>query len=97
MALSDSLTLKTYLDAKIVILSALVQKLWSKTSFCIMVANVTRLRTSHVQTAQDIFDLLKGPDPSYLVLKFGDTLSSRNRDMGQNEILHSCDLERSRS
>ena len=36
------------LDTKIVILSALVQKLWSKTSFCIMVANVTRARTSHV-------------------------------------------------
>ena len=44
-----------YLDAKIVILSALVRKLWSKTSFCLMVANVTRSRTSHVQTAQDVF------------------------------------------
>ena len=43
------------------------------------------------------FDLLKDPDPSYLVLKFGDDLSSRKRDMTQNVILHSCDLERSRS
>ena len=29
--------------------------------------------------------------------KFDDDLSSRNRDMAQNMILHSCDLERSRS
>ena len=56
MAPSDSLTSKNIdLDTKIVILSALVQKLWSKTSFCIMVVNVTRSRTSHVQIAQDIF------------------------------------------
>ena len=54
MAPSDSLTLKTYLDTKIVILNALVRKLWSKMSFCIMVANVTHSRTSHVQTAQDV-------------------------------------------
>ena len=43
------------------------------------------------------FDLLKGPDPSYPVLKFGNNLSSRNRDMAQSVILYSCDLERSRS
>ena len=43
------------------------------------------------------FNLLKGPDPSYPVFKFGDDLSSRNRDMAQNVILHICDLERSRS
>ena len=43
------------LDTKIIIISALVQRLWSKISFCIMVANVTRSCTSHVQTAQDIF------------------------------------------
>ena len=43
------------LDTKIVILSALVQKLWSKTSFGIKVANVTRLSASHVQISQDIF------------------------------------------
>ena len=43
------------------------------------------------------FNLLKGPDPSYSVLKFGDNLSSRNRDMAQSVILYSCDLERSRS
>ena len=33
----------------------------------------------------------------YPVLKFGDDLSSRNRGMAQNVILHICDLERSRS
>ena len=43
------------LDAKIIILSALVQKLRSKTSFCIMVVNVMLSCTSHVQTDQDIF------------------------------------------
>ena len=53
-----------------------------------MVANVTRLRTSHIQTTQDIFDLLKGPDPSYLVLIVGDNLSSRNQDMAQSVILY---------
>ena len=47
------------LDTKIVILSALVQKLWSKTSFCIMVVNVTRSRTSHVQITQDIFSFIE--------------------------------------
>ena len=58
------------LDAKIIVISGLVQKLWPKMSFCIMVANVTRLCMSHIQTTQDIFNLVKGQDPSYLVLKF---------------------------
>ena len=70
MAPSDSLTLKTY--TKIVILGALAQKLWSKTSFCIMVDNVTR---SHMCKLFRMFiDLLKGPDPCLLVLKFGNIL-----------------------
>ena len=43
------------LDTKMIILSALVQKLWSKTSFCIMLANVTRSGMSHIQTAQNVF------------------------------------------
>ena len=43
------------------------------------------------------FCLLKSPDPSYSVLKFGDKLYSRNRDMAQNVILQGCDLERSMS
>ena len=43
------------IEAKIIILSALLRKLWPKTSFCIMVANVKRLRMSHVQTAYDVF------------------------------------------
>ena len=43
------------------------------------------------------FNLLKGLDPSYPVLKFDNNLSSRNRDMAQSVILYSCDLETSRS
>ena len=43
------------------------------------------------------YDLLKGPDRSYPVIKFGDNLSRRNRDMAQSVILYNCDLERSRS
>ena len=43
------------------------------------------------------FPLLKKPDPSYSVLKFGDKVYSRNRDMAQNVILQGCDLESSRS
>ena len=66
------------LDAKIIVISALVQKLWSKTSFCIMVANVTHSCMSHIQTAQDIFILLKGPATSYLVLKFDNILPVNN-------------------
>ena len=62
-----------------------------------MAANVTRLRTSHIQTAQDVFSFIEGPDPSYPVLKSGNNLFSRNRDMAQSVILYSCDFERSRS
>ena len=43
------------LNNKIVILSALVKKLWSNMSFYVMVDNVTRSHTSHVQTAQHLF------------------------------------------
>ena len=57
------------LDTKIVILSVLVQKLWSKTSFCIMVANVARSRTSHVQIAQDIFLFIERPRPKLSYVK----------------------------
>ena len=35
--------------------------LWSKTSFCIMVAKVTHSRTSHVQTAQNDFLFIERP------------------------------------
>ena len=55
------------------------------------------LRTSHLKPLQICFYLLKGPEPSYSVLKFGDNLSTRNRDMAQNVILQGCDFERSRS
>ena len=37
------------------LLSAFVQKLWSKILLCIMVADVTHSSTSHIQTTQDIF------------------------------------------
>ena len=51
---------------------------------------------SHPQTAQEyFFDFLKGPDPSYIVLKFSNNLPSRNCDMAQSVILYICDLERS--
>ena len=50
------------LDRKTAILSDLVQKLWSKTSFCIMVANILlRSHTSLVQIAQDIFPFTERP------------------------------------
>ena len=51
------------LDTKIIILSVLVQKLRSKAYFCIVVANVTHSRTSHVQTAQDFFKFIERPLP----------------------------------
>ena len=57
------------LDNKIVILSALVQKLWSKTSVCIMVAKVTHLRASHVQIAQDTFSFIERPLPKLSCVK----------------------------
>ena len=46
------------LDAKNIVTSALVQKLWSKMAFYLMVANATRLCISHIQTAQDLFNLV---------------------------------------
>ena len=46
-----------------------------------MVVNVTRSRTWHVQITQDIFHLLKGSDPSYLVLNFSNILPINNWDM----------------
>ena len=81
------------IDPQIINLSALVQTLWSEKSFCKIVANVTHSRTSHVQTTQGIFTLLKGPKITYLVLKFGDNCSSSNRDTAQNVSLQGHDLE----
>ena len=61
-----------------------------------MVANVTCSRTSHIQTAQYGFGLLKGPDLINLpCVKIWWKLSS-NWDMIQNVILQGCDLERLR-
>ena len=45
----------TDLDTQNVILSAVVQKLWSKTYFCKMVADVTHSGTSHIQTTILLF------------------------------------------
>ena len=56
-----------------------------------------RSHAFHIQTTQDVLNFIKGPDQSYSALKFGDNLSSRNRDMAQNVILQLCDLEGSRS
>ena len=55
-----------YLDAQIVMLSALVWKLWSKTSFCIMMAYVTPSRTSHIQTD---FWFIEKPRPKLFCVK----------------------------
>ena len=75
------------LDIKIFVPSALVQTLLSKTSFCIMVANVMRSCTSHVSNRpRCFFHLLKGLNPCYLVLKFGNILPINNWDMAQNVI-----------
>ena len=63
MAPSDSDLKNIDLDMKIVILSVFVQKLWSKTSFCIMVSNVMRSRVSHVQIAQVVFSFIERPQP----------------------------------
>ena len=99
MAPSDSLTSKNiYLDAKIIILCALLSKLLVKD--VILHNGGQRNAFAYVSRSNPLkifFDLLKVPDPSYPVLKFGDDLSSRNRGMAQNVILHICDLERSRS
>ena len=47
-----------------------------------MVVDVTRSCMSLVQIAQDIFlHLLKGTDPSYLVLNFSNILPINNWDM----------------
>ena len=49
-----------------------------------MVANITHSYMSHIQTAHD--NSLKGPDHSYLVLKFGNILPVNNRVVAQNVI-----------
>ena len=85
-----------YVDAKIVILSALVRKLWSKTSFYTMVANVTRLSTSHLHMLKKFLIPWKALTQA-TVLQFDDNLPSRNQDMTQSVSLYSCDLERSKS
>ena len=55
MAPSNSLTSKTDLDTKIVILNVLVQKLWPQMSFYKMVTNITRSNMSQVQTIHEHF------------------------------------------
>ena len=81
-------TLKSIdLDVKIVIFGALDQKLYSKTSFCKIVTNVTRSHTSHGQTAQHIFQFVSRTlTSSYTVVKFGDNCPSGNGDMAQSVI-----------
>ena len=55
----------------------LSSKVMVKDVFLHNVANITRVCMSHLQTAHDIFNLMKGPDPSYLV-KFGNILPVNN-------------------
>ena len=74
------------LDIKIFVPSALVQTLLSKTSFCIMVANVMRHVRHTFKPPKMFFHLLKGLNPCYLVLKFGNILPINNWDMAQNVI-----------
>ena len=99
MAPSGSLTLKTYISRcqnrppkclrlKVMVKDLFLHNAGQRNTF----AYVSRSNRSGC-----FFDLLKGPHPSYSVLKFGDNLSSRNRDVAQSVILYSCDLERSRS
>ena len=57
-----------------------------------IVANITCLHVSHVETTQDILKVSQG----YPVLTLGDNYPSRNRDIAQNVIVQCCDLERSR-
>ena len=54
-----------------------------------------RVYLSHEQNAKNVFHFCKGPDPSELVLNFGDSFLSSNRDTDQNVILQGRDLERS--
>ena len=72
--------------AKSIILSALVQKLRSKMSFSIMLAKVMHSRTPLIQIAQDIFNVLKRPNPCYLVFKFGNIFTINNCNMAQSVI-----------
>ena len=62
-----------------------------------IVVNVMCSDMPHIQIAQTIFNFLKIPNTSYLVLKCGDNLSRRYQDLAQNMILEGCDLERPRS
>ena len=94
MAPSDSLTLKTNLDTKVVIQSTLVQKLWSKTSCCKMGGKHNAFTYVSHLTLKPLmihFIQFKGLDPSYPALKFGDNLFSSNRDTAQNVILQGHD------
>ena len=58
-----------YLHAKIIILSALVQKLWSQMSFRKMVANAMHWHTSHFHTTQDICWFIERPRFKLLCVK----------------------------
>ena len=42
------------------------------------------------------YNLLKGPDPSYLVFKFSNMLPINNWDVAQNVFCDNHDIERSR-
>ena len=53
-------------------------KVMAKELFCITVVNATCSHSSHVQTTQNVFWLIKGPNQSYHVLKFRINLFSRN-------------------
>ena len=82
------------LVTKMVTLSALFQKLMSKTSFCIMVANVMHPRASHAQTTQYIFSFLeKKTTQATLHKKLVTIWVAGKRNMAQNVILQVVTLK----
>ena len=48
---------------------------------------------SNFQTAQEIFNIFESIGQSHPMLKFGDNLSSRNRDMAQNVLTRGLTLK----
>ena len=65
------------LDARIII-SCLSSKVMVRDIFLHNGDNVMYSHTTHVQTLKIFFNSLKGPHPSYLVLKFGNIFPVNN-------------------
>ena len=76
-------------------LSALVQKLWLKADFLLNGDERSAFMYISHSNCSRRFNLFKGPDPCYPVVKCDGNCPSSSRDMAQNVILQGCDLERS--